>query len=57
MEGKIKLGDSIYLTGPQGESKGQSVITKISKRIGVNSYDIEEAICGDIVTLYGIQNG
>lgn len=52
--GRVAAGDQIYLKGQNGNPKGQAIVQKITKKIGLKSQEQSSGICGDIITLYGV---
>lgn len=55
LEGKIKKGDQITRVDREGK-KTQHKVTKIEGYLGLEKVEIEEAGCGDIVVISGIEN-
>ncbi|MEL7432150.1 MAG: translational GTPase TypA [Chlamydiota bacterium] len=55
LEGSVKIGDTILKIDRQG-TQTQHRITKIEGHLGLEKVPIEEAGCGDIVVLSGIEN-
>jgi len=55
--GRIKVGDPIKALSPEGTVIGESKVTKLMFRVGVEQIIVPEACAGDIVDIAGLPQG
>mmetsp|Transcript_1153 Transcript_1153/g.1827 ORF Transcript_1153/g.1827 Transcript_1153/m.1827 type:complete len:654 (-) Transcript_1153:926-2887(-) len=54
VSGEVRTGDKVKVIHPDGSPESDATVIKMFKRVGMQRYEIEHAVAGDIITLAGV---